>query len=163
MLKNAGILLIWGLTLWAVLQLNDFKFAQAHSICGIWGCGPPVKTLVMCHLAWCVILFPLAWIIPPNYSRLVNIITGRTLIAAGLLTVLIIGTYEACTWLQRVGDAYQKYYFHRWAFVVITLTDVPIVQTVILGGLFCWSGNIHSLSAEEDVEETSGRQMEATE
>src|SRR6202034_2817596 len=50
----------WGVCLkWALLlqYLPASTFGQ-HTVCGPWGCGPPLPVLLACHTFWMVLLAP---------------------------------------------------------------------------------------------------------
>ncbi len=140
MFAKYGPWVAWGLVLWGVLQIGDLPLSATHSICGPWGCGPPLPALIACHGAWLVILAPIAYLIPIRLSSFLSRIVGWSIMMIGMLGVLGVGLYESMTWLPAVDDSLQHYFVRRWAFSVITLTDVPMLQTIGLGGMFILLG-----------------------
>ncbi|MCA9061753.1 MAG: hypothetical protein KDA96_01760, partial [Planctomycetaceae bacterium] len=58
MLRTGIPWLLWAMTFWGTLQLSDAPIFQEHSVCGVWGCGPPTNALLACHLGWLVFLAP---------------------------------------------------------------------------------------------------------
>ena len=133
-LRTGGPLVVaWGISVWLVLQLQYLPSDSLHSICGPWGCGPPLPVLVACHGFWLVILGPpLAlgcWLWSPNRQLKVGIM----LASLGLLTLIGFGVWEATHWLQQVSEFQKQYFLQRWMFVVGTLVDVPIVETALSG------------------------------
>ena len=48
----------WGLTLAGTLSIASLPGDWGNSICGAWGCGPPLQALVACHASWVVVLIP---------------------------------------------------------------------------------------------------------
>ncbi|MBI1312031.1 hypothetical protein GC176_12125 [bacterium] len=133
-LRTGGPLIVaWGLSVWLVLQLQYLPSDSLHSICGPWGCGPPLSVLVACHGFWVVILGPplVAGCSLWNPGRQVNV--GITLTSLGLLTLTGFGVWEATHWLQQVSEFQKQYFLQRWMFVVGTLVEIPIVETTFCG------------------------------
>jgi hypothetical protein len=56
-LKNGLKLSAWAAMLFAALSITNLPGNWGHSVCGVWGCGPPTQVLVGCHLAWFAVLF----------------------------------------------------------------------------------------------------------
>lgn len=127
----------WGVALFGVLQLYRIPADAAHSICGPWGCGPPIQALAACHGFW-LVLFSL-----PT-GLICDRIDPRTLRRIGLLLVLLgiaglagIAVWEAVHWWPRAGEFQRQYIVQRYLFVVATLIDIPVVE-VSLAGLACY-------------------------
>lgn len=140
-LRTGGPLVVaWGISVWLVLQLQYLPSDSLHSICGPWGCGPPLPVLVACHGFWLVILGPplLAgcYLWNPNWQLKVGIM----LASLGLLTLIGFGVWEATHWLQQVSEFQKQYFLQRWMFVVGTLVDVPIVETTLCGVVLAFTG-----------------------
>jgi hypothetical protein len=132
---------IWAVLLFAVLQVGRIAGDHSHSythgtglsICGSWGCGPPVEALIGWHAFWIVFLaLPLAvairtWSLPLLRSF------GLTVLVLGLLMVLGICAWETLTWN---GD--RAYLLHHYLFAVVTQVDVPAIPITLAGaGLTC--------------------------
>ena len=49
----------WGLAGYAVLSLGQLPGEFGHSLCGPWGCLPPLQALAAMHLFWALALLPL--------------------------------------------------------------------------------------------------------
>lgn len=98
---------------------------------------PPLQALVALHGLWFLVLLPPAvwaarrW--PAPRLRLI----GSTLVAIGALGLVIVAAREAATWLPSLPDDHARYFPHRIAYVVATLTDVPLTQ-LALAGIVCW-------------------------
>ncbi len=133
MLARYGPWIAWGMVLWGVLKIGEFPWPTTHDICGPWGCGPPVTALIACHGAWLVIFTPLAYVVPALTSWRHCRRIGWLLQAVGMLGILGMGLYELAVWLPAVPESVRTYFGHRWAFSVVTLTDVPLVQSIVLG------------------------------
>ena len=135
--KTCAWLMVWGLTLTGTLSISNWPGDWGHSVCGAWGCGPPLQALVACHVAWLVVLIPPAFIA----RRFVTPKTLKLAAAATLLfaitCVLVIATHQYLTWLAQSSEWQRPFYCHRVGFVVLTTVELPIlelagVSTVIL-------------------------------
>jgi hypothetical protein len=134
-LQSGLKLSIWAATLFAALSITSLSGNWGHSVCGVWGCGPPTQVLIGCHLAWLVVLVPLSTIIsrfnlkdigsPQNFGKLL-FITGATLVVAVVL-------YQGATWWPMVGDRQRNYFLQRCGFVIVTSVDIPMLQLLAIG------------------------------
>jgi len=126
---------MWGLTLWGVLQLSNAPVLHSHSVCGVWGCGPPTNALLACHLGWLVFLLP---VLPltrsfgqqfPWTSRAVL----SSFIVLSVFGVLAVGLNDLIFWYPVASEAARGYFMRRWAFSMITQTDVPMLELFAVG------------------------------
>ncbi len=125
----------WGGALWGILNLRlpGAELFGQHSICGPWGCGPPLSALVIWQGFWMVLLggpVGLAiWTWGDVWVRRI----GVALLGIGLLGVLGIIAYEAATYLPRIADGQPAYFVHRCLFSLVTLIDLPILPLSLAG------------------------------
>lgn len=131
-------LLLWMGALFGVLQIGLAATLDGHghtglSICGPWGCGPPVLALIGWHGFWVVVVAPpvLALIYYVGDRPLWRM--GIAASGAGLLALIAIAVYQAVTWLPLVGEGAATYFVRRCLFVAVTLTDVPIIPVTLAG------------------------------
>lgn len=128
----AKALIVWGAALFGSLQLKYLPIAEEHGICGAWGCGPPVSTLLACHLGWLVSLAGPAWIaghLLPTTWLIVFARTGLILGVSGLMGVVL---HEALVWWPQATDWSRSYWLQRYFFELATLVDVPILQVLLI-------------------------------
>lgn len=131
--KTVMLTAAWGGALFGVLQLYRLPDAAGHSICGPWGCGPPIQALAACHGFW-LVLFSLPTgllcrrLDPRTLRR-----TGLLLVAGGILGLAGIAVWEGIHWWPRASEFQRHYIVQRYLFVVATLVDVPVVEIVIVG------------------------------
>ena len=140
-LHGATGLLLWCAGLLGVLQIGRVGFgANAHSICGPWGCGPPTSALVAWHGFWLVLAAPFVGLVirywPARRLRAVGLLA---LGAAGLMVMGIV-IWEAATWLPLVSGQYRIYFAHRILFSLVTLTDIPVILVSCAGMAMYMSG-----------------------
>ena len=120
---------------WGTLKLADVPAFVGHDVCGPWGCGPPTNALLACHLGWCVLLSPLI----PFARRVASTrpkqvrFSGYVIAIVGSIGVLAVGAHEYLTWLPQASEFARGFFWQRWAFAVAIMTDVPLVQLVLLG------------------------------
>lgn len=159
MLGRYGPWIAWGAALWGVLKIADLPIAETHTLCGPWGCGPPLTALIACHAAWLVILAPIALLVPIRMMASHCRWIGWGLIAMGILSIVGIGAYETFTWLPAMPEAIKPYFARRWAFTLATWTDLPILQAILLGFVFVW---LASEPGSADNSVIAGTMPEAT-
>ena len=130
-------LAIWVAAVFATLQIGT-SWGDSHdhsviSICGPWGCGPPMHALIGWH-AFCLTLFvmPVGLLIQRLSIRVLRIL-GLALTLSGLVALSGIGIYEATTWLPKVAVAEQSHFIQRWMFALVTLTDIPVIPVTMSG------------------------------
>lgn len=130
----------WGLALYGALSLSSVSGDWGHSICGAWGCGPPLQALVGCHLAWVVAFLPLtlSWgvfrFIPDEFRPRI----GRVLILLGALFLITLVGYQRMMWWPQVSAFQQEFFWQRCGFVIATSVDVPMVQIFLTGIILVW-------------------------
>ncbi len=139
MLKHYLPWVAWGVALWGVLKLNGLKLPLDHVVCGPWGCGPPAGALLACHGAWIVLLAPMTWFSISQTTSCYLRFWGLLLVSLGVVSILGVGLYEALVWLPQASDWMREYYWRRWLFSVVTLTDYPILQSVLMGSILLCS------------------------
>ena len=52
----SALVAVWGVSLLGVLQIQHLPLDAGHSVCGPWGCGPPLPPLIAYHGFWIVLL-----------------------------------------------------------------------------------------------------------
>ncbi|QDU64783.1 hypothetical protein Pan216_56750 [Planctomycetes bacterium Pan216] len=134
-MKVLGVAL-WGMLLYGTLRLADLPTATwDHSICGPWGCGPPLSALLACHGFWIVLMAPVVvWAIR-SWSRPTLWRVGTALLAGGSLGLAAIAVDDTTHWLPAVSVAQRAYLPQRFLFRVATLVDAPLVELLLAGAL----------------------------
>lgn len=159
------ILAIWGGLLWGVLQFGGGADQDAHahqgiSVCGAWGCGPPVEALASWHGFWIVfVALPVGLLIRSWPARRLKAV-GIGLTGAGVLGLVAVVAYEAATWLPEASGDLSSYFVQRCFFAVATLTDIPLIPTTI-GGIAFWIGGTVK-SRKRATAETASHEAEET-
>ena len=131
-----------GLCVWALVLLGSLMIAQApgdwgHPICGPWGCGPPLQSLVACHLAWLVAILPPAVLLVRSVSvkQHARRWLGGLLVMSAIVGLCVVVGQQHAGWWQNASERQRPYFWHRCGFVAATSVDLPMVQCLAAGGL----------------------------
>lgn len=130
----------------AALAVAAVPFDFGESLCGVWGCYPPVPPLAAMHLLWLVAGGAVVWAARRWLPGLVRPL-GVLLIVAGVVGLVVAVGGDLPQWLHRVGIEYQHFWSKRVAYRIATLTDVPIVQGLLAGVVCLLIGRRKSRSA----------------
>jgi hypothetical protein len=127
---------VFGLQFLATLPGDLGEALFGHSLCGPWGCLPPLQALVAMHALWVLLLIPLVlWAVrywPPVWLWAF----GAALTGLGLLGLGVVTGWEVQQCWLKFPDL-RPYVVQRVLYVLATMTHVPLVQ-VTLAGLTCW-------------------------
>lgn len=128
-------LLGWGLALKGTLSIAQLPGHWGHSVCGVWGCGPPLQAIVASHGSWLVLLLPPVLIALQRFSGRTLRISAMTALVLALVGLLGVAVHEYLTWYAG-ASAWQRTFFGRrvW-FVVLTTVEVPLMQVLGLSVL----------------------------
>lgn len=136
LLRNSLFLILWGMGLWGSLKLTEGDGASLHSICGIWGCGPPTNVLIGWHLFWCLFFAPLGYL---GYRRLGGtclLHLGQGLFPTALLMLVGIIGVDLVQWWPDATELQRSYVGRRILFAVATTIEVPAMQTLLVSLLY---------------------------
>jgi hypothetical protein len=127
-----GGMIGWLLALLAVLKLSHVDLGWSHSICGPWGCGPPLMALLSCHGFWLVLLSPPAALAARRTSpdTLRWVVLTATLV--GLAGVLGVVGWQAATYLPRFDQGEATFFLQRCLFIIATTVEFPMLQLLLL-------------------------------
>lgn len=121
-------LVFWGLGLSATLSIANRQGDWGHSVCGVWGCGPPLQALVACHVSWLVVLSP----IMAGIRGYASAQTARRVAASGIIVALLgaLGfvLYEYWTWYVPASEWLRSFFWRRVGFVILTTVEVPLLE-----------------------------------
>jgi hypothetical protein len=131
----------WALAAYGVLALGSLPGDFGHSLCGPWGCLPPLQALAAMHLFWGLLLLPLVvWGLAKGQPGQLRFVGGLLVLASGLGIVVVAG-WDLWSWLPAMPPELRGYWARRALYTVVTLSDVPLVQ-VLLAGAVCWSAGL---------------------
>ncbi len=132
----------WAAALFGVLSLSYLpdRFFGEHSVCGPWGCGAPLPALLACHGFWLVLFAPATayaarQLRPPTVWRI-----GAGLVSLAGIGLVAIAVWQAVAWWPQVDKSAHGYVVQRYLFVLATLVDVPVLETLVAGVTLWWAG-----------------------
>ena len=128
--------IIWGAVPLAVLSVHDSNALNQHTVCGVWGCGPPLNALVAVHVGWIAALWPPLFYLPWRLKTTdeTNKWLAIALITAGIAGIAGIVLWQWFVWLPRASEFAAEHIWQRCAFSVATAGDWPLAQ-LLAGGL----------------------------
>ncbi len=129
--------MVWAASLFAALAIRDLPGNWGHSICGPWGCGPPLQTLLACHLAWLVVLAPPAALLVQSQRVPTHVLRrfGTVLCVIAVVSVAAMIIYQRVAWWPSASEWQRGFFWQRCGFVLATMIDLPVAQVLLLG--FC--------------------------
>ncbi len=132
----------WTAALFGVLSLQYLpdRFFGEHTVCGPWGCGAPLPALLACHGFWLVLVAPATVYAARRLAPISVWRLGAGLVALAGIGFVAIAVWQAATWWQSVDPSLHRYAVQRDLFVLATLTDVPILETLVAGVTLWWAG-----------------------
>lgn len=105
-----------------------------ESLCGVWGCFPPIQALGSLHLIWLSVILPPAVALARRWPRRVARRAGAALVVLGFLTVAsVVGGGLANWWYSPSEPEFLRYAVRRAGYSLATRTDVPGVQLLATG------------------------------
>ena len=123
----------WACGLYGILNAESVLapvIGGEHSICGAWGCGPPVESLIVWHIAVCWVLIPAGRIAvrccPVIRFNWVAMIAGLT-----LALLLIFVTVDTLNWWQTASSFGRQFVLRRVLFATVAYSDVPVASLAI--------------------------------
>jgi hypothetical protein len=117
------------------LLVAAIPYDAEESVCGVWGCYPPLQALAAMHLLWCAVLGSIVWSIREWRPRLLLPVGLVLIIVAAPATAVVIGN-DLHHWTHGLPERYHKFWPRRIAYTLSTLTDLPLVQS-LLAGMVC--------------------------
>lgn len=122
---------VWGTVIWGTSLVQNVQALNVHSICGPWGCAPPVGAMLGVHLFWIALLGPIlvgaCLLLPKGKGSLL----ANCLFWGGLLGAIGLVFWASTEWLMDGLES--QYAIRRGLFVLATSTDIPLLQVSLSG------------------------------
>ncbi len=134
------LVVAWLTSIVAVLRAEPVLAAvvgSGHSICGPWGCGPPLSSLLVWHGFVAILLVPSAIIAAKNWPDFAVHRAKPLLLIVGLATATFLATNLA-VWWHSSNDLAHGYVVHRALFSLVAFTDAPIIPSTLAAGIYWW-------------------------
>jgi hypothetical protein len=117
------------------LLVAGIPYDFEESVCGVWGCFPPLQALAAMHLLWCVALGAVVSSICKWRPGLLLPLGVVLFIVAAASITAIVGI-DLTQWLKSTSEYTRAFWPKRIVYTLATLTDVPLVQS-LLAALVC--------------------------
>ncbi|MBI3408397.1 MAG: hypothetical protein HY040_08575 [Planctomycetes bacterium] len=137
-IKIIGWLILWFVAAGALLWFGELPGDVGHSIygyslCGHWGCLPPLQALVAMHGLWILVLLPFVAWAARTWRPIAIRIAGYSLLGLGILAIAGQCVHELLTWYMDVPADLRRYIWQRMAYALACNTDLPAVQMLVAG------------------------------
>ena len=133
--EGIGLTVVWFAAIFASISIHHFAFADTHSICGPWGCGPSNGALIAVHVGWLTAIWPpllyFPWRFGWNYLFCQRL--GFVLASIGFAGMLGIIAWQWFVWLPQAGEYSRSFLWQRCGFAIATAVDLPSVQLIGIG------------------------------
>ena len=149
----------WAAALFGTLQIHRLDLHLGHSICGPWGCGPPMEALIGYHSFWLVLIVPLAVVAGTCLPRSWRWWTGAGVLAVGLIGVFGYVSWDAFKYYANSQST--EYLLQRCFFSLVTNVDLPSIQVALAGLALFLLGRRGQASETEAPSAPAGRAADA--
>ena len=122
----------WLIAALAAAAISMIPYDFGESICGAWGCFPPIQALVSVHFLWSVALAGGLWILNRLAPGVVRPVGWISVIWA-TLAIGVLLTGDLPRWLDRTSDLPGTLWPKRVGYLLATETDLPLIQAVVAG------------------------------
>ncbi|QEL17757.1 hypothetical protein [Limnoglobus roseus] len=114
-------------------------FDAGESLCGIWGCFPPVTALAALHLLWAVGFAMTVWTVTTEWPAALRPL-GWLLVFTAVATAAAVPGRDVFRWFDHVPAEDHHYWPRRLGYTLATRTDVPLAQTLAAGVAYLMLG-----------------------
>lgn len=127
----------WAALVLGSLQTKHLVSASAQTVCGPWGCGPEISSLVAIHAVWLGVIGPPLIYLPLRlkWPRATIRRLSFGLFLAGLAGILAIVAWQWLVWLPQAGQWSRDFIWQRCGFAVVTAVDWPLIPLLFVSGL----------------------------
>ena len=125
----------WVLAAFGALMIAEIPGDFGESLCGVWGCLPPMQALVAMHLFWLVLLVPPAALAGLRLPRLAAIRLGVLLVLVGAAAAVVVVGLDVARWLSAMEPELHGFAGRHALYSLATHTDAPMMQAVVAGAI----------------------------
>ena len=154
--RTALLLSLWAASVAVILHVEPLLAkisGDGHSICGAWGCGPPLSSLIVWHGFVASVAIPTAVLLAKRYP-LLALKYGRlvaSLIALFAATFVVANTGM---WWRNASEFARGFLMQRVLFCTVAFTDAPVIPLVVAGVAY-WACGRRSQTPTASVDSTS--------
>lgn len=136
-LRTLLFILAWIGALVGSLLIAQIPGDHTDSMCGVWGCYPPLQAVLAMHLFWATaIIGPIAWLATFRPCGLRSL--GWILLSLGLVSIAILVSTDLSRWMATASESATRFWPRRIQYCLLTHTDYPVVQIALSGLLSLW-------------------------
>ena len=117
-------------------SIDEFakRVLNCESLCGMWGCYPPIQTLASLHILWFLILMPLAYVFSSRFRGRISRNIAWAVFVIGLAALAIIVVDGWCDWYFEYSDPdFKRYMPQRAIYSLANDTTHPAIQITLAG------------------------------
>jgi hypothetical protein len=116
----------------ASVMVATIPYDPGEMFCGVWGCLPPLPAVAAMHLLWCVALGATVWAVNRWFPSGLRAL-GFVLLIASIGATAALVSNDLSTWMAKTSVEARQFWPKRIAYRIVTLTDVPLVQSFVVG------------------------------
>ena len=127
------VLTAWGLLIAGILRAEPAAGAlsgSGHSICGPWGCGPPLSSLIVWHTFIAAVVVPASVWAAFRYPAFAAA-AYRPVVAVVFGACLLFVVVNTALWWQTASEFGRQFLFQRMLFAVVAFTDAPVIPAAV--------------------------------
>ena len=136
------VVLVWLTGLVGILHAEPAFgkiFGSGHSICGVWGCGPPLSSLLVWHAFVGMVAIPAAVVTAVKFPAEARR-WGTSALAVTLATAAVFVFINTANWWQGASAFARGFVLQRSLFSLVAFTDAPIIPCGAAVGVYWWLG-----------------------
>ena len=125
-------ILCWIASAFAAVSISMIPYDFDESICGVWGCFPPILALVSVHSLWLIALTGGVWTLQRILPGSVRPVGIAMVILASVGIAFLLGN-DLPSWIAQTANYPEAFWFKRVAYLLATETGIPCVQSLVVG------------------------------
>lgn len=132
LLKITGEIAVWFALMQLALMLGGLQTPWSSALCGPWGCGATLESLVAYHLFWVAVFSWPVWLLRQHANPSVHAQMRK--LALGLLFGMVLASmaYTLLVWLPGARSERQAYVLQRVGYDLVRNVDVPLAGLLLV-------------------------------
>lgn len=133
----------WVATLLGILNAEPvvaMAVGSDHAVCGAWGCGPPLSSLIVWHSFVAGVVIPAAVVLAFAKPRVAYATRWRVPAVTILLTALFL-LINTGLWYAAAQPNARPFILHRLLFATVAFPDAPVLPLMASAGAWWLCGH----------------------
>lgn len=122
------LLFTWALAVAGILHAEPLLaqvVGDGHSVCGFWGCGPPLKSIIVWHgFVACVVVPAAAWL--AHAYPVLSFRVGGAVLWTVVISACVFIAANTTLWWWTASPVARGFVLHRALFSTVAFSDVPV-------------------------------------